>query len=208
MIDEIFFKVINSHYAKKGSIVSQDDPDEVIRMEAFMMQVLTIICKDLEVLGFGPTKYQDLLVVQALLPGATIISSIRVSIDPNDPNKGILSTNQDPHLLEGRRRIKKDWKKRNPRLPSDLEHLFAKEVENQVVTGTARSHFSSVEQVFYWPGGVESQLKPIDPFVLGFRPSPTEPGRTLLDTEVLETETEDGKVVPAVLLTAFFLVEK
>jgi hypothetical protein len=172
------------------------------------MQIITVVKTDVTVKGFAPVKYQDLLVMQALLLGGAVVSSIRVEIDRENPNEGILSLEQDPHLLVGFRRVKKEWRTGNHKLSDDIEALFDVYCKEKLALEGSTPPHIKVDEKFQWPNELKSQLNPVDPFVLGFRAKPSQPGQTLFETKTIKTKTREGKVVPAMLLSAFFFVEK
>ena len=172
------------------------------------MQIITVVKTDVTVKGFAPVKYQDLLVMQALLLGGAVVSSIRVEIDRENPNEGTLSLEQDPHLLVGFRRVKKEWRTGNHELSDDIEALFDICCKEKLASEGSTAPHIKVDEKFQWPNNLKSQLHPVDPFVLGFRAKPSQPGQTLFETKTIKTKTREGKVVPAMLLSAFFFVEK
>lgn len=174
------------------------------------MRIITIFKTNVKVKGFGASSYEDLLGIQVVLPPGCVLRTVRIEIDEEDPNHGIVSCDEDPYLLEGARRVKKDWKKMNHLLASELEALFDKEAKDKyAVEGTTPSHGKLI-QPFKWPEEFKSHLNPIDPFVLGLRALPTdiEKGESFFDTKTLTLYTSKGKAVSATVLTAFFFVNK
>ena len=169
---------------------------------------LTVTRPGVRTVGYGATKYEDLLVIQVLLPPGAVLRTIRIEIDQDDPNKGTISCDEDPYLLEGKKMVKKEWKKLNSTLACDIESLLSLEAEKKyAIEGTTPS-CGRLIQDFCWPDGLESHLNPIDPFVIGFRPVFSPEGCSLFENKVVNLYTSKGKVVPASLLTAFFFVNK
>ena len=171
------------------------------------MQIITVVQKNVPVEGFAPVKYQDLLVVQILLPGCAVLESLRIVINRDDPRGGKVSVDLDSNLSVGSRRTKQAWYFGNSKLAEDIEALIQLEVQKLVVEGSTPAH-GRVDEDFDWPEDLPSQLNPVDPFVLGFRPRPTAYGRTLFETKTVKTDAGKGKSVPGMLVTAFFFVEK
>ena len=171
------------------------------------MQIITLVKKNVPVAGFAPVKFQDLLVLQALLPGCAVLSSLRIVVNRDDPTTGTVSVDLDPNLSKGIRRTKEKWHIGNSKLADEIEALLDIECGKLVVEGSTPAH-GRVEEDFDWPEGLPSQLNPCDPFVLGFRPRPTPLGITMYETKTIRPVNKNGKSVPGVLVTSFFFVEK
>jgi len=172
------------------------------------MRIITVVREAVLVRGFAPSRFQDVLAIQVTLPPGIVLSSVRITIDEEDPIQGVVTVDEDPTLIVGEKRVKKIWRSLNDKLAYDLEALFDKEAKDKfAVEGTTPSHGRLV-QSFSWPNGLKSQLNPVDPYALGLREVPTRVGDTLFETKTVKLAADSKLAVPATVLTAFFFVEK
>ena len=65
-----------------------------------------------------------------MLPGGALVETVKIEIDRNDPNKGVISVDQDGSLLQGQKRTHKAWRDNNLALAKDLEALFTVAAKN------------------------------------------------------------------------------
>jgi hypothetical protein len=172
------------------------------------MRIVTIHKPNVRVVGFGGFNKEDLLAVQVLMPPGAVLKSMRIEIDPDSPEGGIVTVDEDPHLVEGNKRLKREWKELNQKLHDEIEDLFDLQLKNKyAVDGTTPAHGKLIQQ-FSWPEGLQSHLNPIDPFVIGLRSTPTVGGVTLFESKTLRLYNDRGKVIPATVVTAFYFVNK
>jgi hypothetical protein len=133
---------------------------------------------------------------------------MRIEIDTDAPEGGIVTVDEDPYLVEGKKRIKKQWKQLNPKLHDEIEDLFELQLKSRyAIEGTTPAH-GKLTQHFSWPEGLQSQLNPIDPFVIGLRSTPASGGATLFESKTVSLYNDGGKVIPATVVTAFYFVNK
>lgn len=105
------------------------------------MRIITVVRESVLVREFAPSRFQDVLAIQVTLPPGIVLSSVRITIDEEDPIQGVVTVDEDPTLIVGEKRVKKIWRSLNDKLAYDLEALFDKEAKDKfAVEGTTPSH--------------------------------------------------------------------
>lgn len=172
------------------------------------MRLVTVLKKDVTTVGFGPVKFNDILVLQITLPPGGVLETLRIEINEEDPTNGTVSIDEDPNTIKGSKAIKNDWRKLNTKLSNDIEaSLDLAWKEKYGVKGTTPLRGKIINS-FTWPEGAKSQLNPLDPFVLGLRSQSTQGEQSLFELKTMTLSSKSDRVVSIVRLTAFFLVEK
>jgi len=164
------------------------------------MQIITIHKPNVPVRN-DVVKTRDLLAVQARLVGGTVLESVEIEVNEEDPNEVTIVCTVDKSTLEGASRVKRSWQECNESLATELEALFDQKAKTEFPDGKTTATFN-------WEGGLKSTLNPIDPYNIKLRGQPTRFGDPLFDTKKIKLRTRKGGVVECYIMTAFFYVEK
>jgi hypothetical protein len=157
--------------------------------------------------GYG-VKHHDLLALQLTEPPASVLSSVCVEIQKEDRNKGTITMDEDSDVLVGAKSVNKVWRKQNNSLASLLEAYLDKAWKKKYGMEGTTPLLGRLSHDFQWPDELKSQLNPIDPWIIGFRDKPTAAGNSIFENKTVAVTSKSGRVVPAVTLTVFYLVEK
>jgi hypothetical protein len=115
----------------------------------------------------------DILGVQQIRPiPGTVLSTLKVEVDPENLNKADVSAQLHKNLSSGFYRTKDRWYDRKKTLAKRIEKAVQAKCNEDVAAGSDPPYEVDYD-AFEWPDDLKSQVMPIDPWKIGLRKCPT-----------------------------------
>jgi hypothetical protein len=144
-----------------------------LKVEAGEMKVDVCFVPRVTLRGQGVThRPHGLLLVTVDLPPAARVWSIAIVVDPNDSNKGTVSVELSATMSIPEFRFPVHWIEGNIELAETFCNILQSRFEEESEP-LSMMPYRRETKTFHWPNGQQSDIMPVDPFSVGFRPAPT-----------------------------------